>query len=64
MCKKLRTNRKVLVIFLSVVVTVVVLLTYFPLQMGQQAMAAEVTLSNPRTDANGVSTWDCVYFGN
>lgn len=26
--------------------------------------AAAVTLSDPRTDAEGVSTWDCIYFGN
>ncbi|MDD5948738.1 MAG: DUF6273 domain-containing protein, partial [Lachnospiraceae bacterium] len=26
--------------------------------------ARATTLSNPRTDSNGVVTWDCVYFGN
>jgi len=29
-----------------------------------QTDAAGVTLSNPTKDANGVVTWDCVYFGN
>ena len=30
----------------------------------RQAQAAGYGLSNPVTDSNGVTTWDCVYFGN
>jgi Fibronectin type III domain. len=30
----------------------------------QEAKAAGYGISNPRTDANGVSTWDCIYFGD
>ena len=30
----------------------------------RQAQAAGYGLSNPVTDSSGVTTWDCVYFGN
>ena len=30
----------------------------------RQAQAADYGLNNPTTDSNGVTTWDCVYFGN
>ena len=30
----------------------------------RQAQAADCGLNNPTTDSNGVTTWDCVYFGN
>ena len=30
----------------------------------RKAQAAGYGLSNPVTDSNGVTTWDCVYFGN
>ena len=32
--------------------------------MSRQAQAADYGLNNPTTDSNGVTTWDCVYFGN
>ena len=32
--------------------------------MPRQAQAAGYGLNNPTTDSNGVTTWDCVYFGN
>lgn len=36
-----------------------------PLQSYKQAVAATTTtLSNPRIDTSGISTWDCIYFGN
>lgn len=32
--------------------------------MPRKAQAADRGLKNPVTDSNGVTTWDCVYFGN
>lgn len=32
--------------------------------MPRKARAADYGLKNPTTDSNGVTTWDCVYFGN
>lgn len=32
--------------------------------MPRKARAADHGLKNPTTDSNGVTTWDCVYFGN
>lgn len=32
--------------------------------MPRKAQAADHGLKNPVTDSNGVTTWDCVYFGN
>ncbi len=32
--------------------------------MPRKAQAADYGLKNPTTDSNGVTTWDCVYFGN
>lgn len=32
--------------------------------MFQKACAADLGLKNPVTDSSGVTTWDCVYFGN
>ena len=32
--------------------------------MPRQAQAAGYGLNNPTTDSKGVTTWDCVYFGN
>lgn len=32
--------------------------------MPRKAQAADHGLKNPTTDSNGVTTWDCVYFGN
>ena len=34
------------------------------LQTAQTAKAAGYGINNPTTDSDGVTTWDCVYFGN
>lgn len=34
------------------------------LQTSKTAQAAEYEISSPTTDSNGVTTWDCVWFGN
>ncbi len=35
-----------------------------PLSGSAPAQAAGYGLNNPKTDANGITTWDCIWFGN
>ncbi len=57
-----KRRRKLLALSLSLVMAISII----PLRVisPQPAKAASYGISNPRTDKNGVSTWDCVYFGN
>ena len=57
-----KKRRKLLALCLSLVM----LFSITPLQVtpAQPVKAASYGISNPCTDKNGVSTWDCVYFGN
>ena len=61
MDKRKKTGKRILSTVLAVVIT-------FPLLAGIAAkdmskVQAAATLRNPRKAANGVVTWDCVYFG-
>lgn len=38
--------------------------TVFSVNPAKEAKAADYGLSNPRVASDGVTTWDCVYFGN
>ena len=57
-----KKRRKLLALCLSLAM----LFSVTPLQVTpvQPVKAASYGISNPRTDENGVSTWDCVTFGN
>ena len=57
-----KKRRKLLALCLSLAM----LVSIIPLQVtpAQPVKAAGYGISNPRTDKNGVSTWDCIYFGN
>lgn len=52
----------------AVLLTAALTLSVLPgssiLQTAQPAQAAGYGISNPTTDSDGVTTWDCVYFGN
>ena len=55
-----KTNR-----LLAGLLALVMLLSLCEVTMGQSASAeAAVTLQNPATNENGVTTWDSIYFGN
>ncbi len=57
-----KKRRKLMALCLSLVM----LVSIIPLQgtLVQPVRAAGYGISNPRTNKNGVSTWDCIYFGN
>lgn len=44
-----------------IVAVAVVFCSLFPMQ---GVKAADYGIHNPRVDANGVSPWDCIYFGS
>lgn len=57
-----KNRKKLLALWLSVAVVISILpVSVFSMQ---EAKAAGYGISNPRTDNSGVSTWDCIYFGN
>lgn len=62
MSRRTNTGSRLAATFFTMVL-VVSLFAGIPAKDLGQAEAA-TTLSNPRTDSNGVVTWDCVYFGN
>lgn len=47
--------------FMALILCAVMMITMLP--PGAKVSQAATSVSNPRT-ANGVSTWDCIYFGN
>ena len=51
---------------LALCLSLVMLVSIIPLQviLVQPVKAAGYGINNPRTDKNGVSTWDCIYFGS
>ena len=50
---------------LAKLLALVMVLSLCEITLGQSAPAkAAVSLQNPTTDGNGVTTWDCIYFGN
>ena len=57
-----KKRRKLLALCLSLAM----LFSIIPLQVTlvQPVKVAGYGISNPRTDKNGVSTWDCIYFGS
>ena len=58
--KRGKTNR-----LLAGLLALVMALSLCEITLGQSVPAkAAVSLQNPTTDGNGVTTWDCVYFGN
>ncbi|MGN0394638.1 MAG: DUF6273 domain-containing protein, partial [Coprococcus sp.] len=59
--KSKRTIRRILALALSIVMTFALL----PVIMPQSTMNVQAaTLQGPRTDSNGVVTYDCVWFGS
>lgn len=51
--------------FIAILMTLVMVLSLpIGITMPRQAQAAGYGLNNPTTDSKGVTTWDCVYFGN
>ena len=58
--KRRKTNR-----LLAGVLAVVMVLSVCQITLRQPvSVKAAVSLQNPTTDGNGVTTWDCIYFGN
>ena len=58
--KRRKTNR-----LLAGLLALVMVLSLCEITLGQSTPAkAAVSLQNPITDGNGVTTWDCIYFGN
>ena len=56
-----RKTKRLLAKFLALVMV----LSLCEITLGQSAPAkAAISLQNPTTDGNGVTTWDCIYFGN
>ena len=50
---------------LAKLLALVMVLSLCEITLGQSAPAkAAVSLQNPTTNGNGVTTWDCIYFGN
>ena len=58
---KRRKTKRLLAKFLALVMV----LSLCEVTLGQSTpVKAAVSLQNPTTDGNGVTTWDCIYFGN
>ena len=58
--KRRKTKR-----LLAGLLALVMALSLCEITLGQSIPAkAAVSLQNPTTDGNGVTTWDCIYFGN
>ena len=58
--KRRKTKR-----LLAGLLALVMLLSLCEVTLGQSTpVKAAVSLQNPTTDGNGVTTWDCIYFGN
>ena len=58
--KRRKTKR-----LLAGLLALVMALSLCEITLGQSTPAkAAVSLQNPTTDGNGVTTWDCIYFGN
>ena len=56
-----RKTKRLLAKFLALVMV----LSLCEITLGQSTPAkAAVSLQNPTTNGNGVTTWDCIYFGN
>ena len=50
---------------LAKLLALVMVLSLCEITLGQSTPAkAAISLQNPTTDGNGVTTWDCIYFGN
>ena len=50
---------------LAGLLALVMVLSLCEITLGQSAPAkAAISLQNPTTNGNGVTTWDCIYFGN
>ena len=61
-CMILKKLTSALAIFLCM--ALILSVTTGPIPVAAGADAKNSGLSNPLTDKNGVTTWDCVYFGN
>lgn len=59
MIKKYRNK-----ISLILIVAIIIGLLFTPSVKAEEKPAKNFTLKNPYTDAEGVSTWDCIYSGN
>ena len=58
---KRKKTKRLLAKFLALVMV----LSLCEVTLGQSTpVKAAVSLQNPTTDGNGVTTWDCIYFGN
>ena len=58
--KRRKTKR-----LLAGLLALVMVLSLCEITLGQSTPAkAAVSLQNPTTDGNSVTTWDCIYFGN
>ena len=58
--KRRKTKR-----LLAGLLALVMVLSLCEITLGQSTPAkAAISLQNPTTDGNGVTTWDCIYFGN
>ncbi len=56
-----RKTKRLLARFLALVMV----LSLCEITLGQSTPAkAAISLQNPTTNGNGVTTWDCIYFGN
>lgn len=49
---------------LSFLLTLALLISFCQEIMPERVAEAATVLNNPMTDSNGVTTWDCVWFGN
>lgn len=59
-----RTTLKRYSIVLSFMLVLSLFGTVSPANPAKEAKAADYGLSNPRVSGDGVTTWDCIYFGN
>lgn len=59
-----RTTKRLLSICLSLTLVLSLFYTALPVNPAKVVKAAGYGLSNPRIDSDGVTTWDCIYFGN
>ena len=63
--QKMKQQRKRIRKCIAILTTLAMVLSLGAgITLPRKAQAAGYGLSNPVTDSNGVTTWDCVYFGN
>ena len=60
----MKRQKPITAVILSFVLIVSAILGQFPANTRVKAETEGYGISNPRIDSNGVTTWDCIWFGN